>query len=188
MNIQSKSPMTPHEFLRWNEGREGKREFVRGRVVEMMIQVTRNHASIASNLVIAFGRRIDLFAFSIGSADFAVATENGVRYPDMYVDRKGPASRGIDLAATEPVFLAEILSSFSMSRDFVEKLSDYQSLPSLLHYMILSQEDARIWLWSRTETGQWGGAKEISGADEEVVLSGLAITVPLDELYAGTGK
>ena len=35
MNIQSKMPTTADEFLRWNEGREGKREFVRGRVVEM---------------------------------------------------------------------------------------------------------------------------------------------------------
>ena len=34
-------PTTPDEFLRWNEGREGKREFVRGKVVEMMINVTK---------------------------------------------------------------------------------------------------------------------------------------------------
>ena len=49
MNLQSKYPTTADEFLRWNEGREGKREFVRGNVVEMMINVTRNHARIATN-------------------------------------------------------------------------------------------------------------------------------------------
>jgi hypothetical protein len=45
-------PTTADEFLRWNEGREGKREFVRGRVVEMMINVTRNHVDIATNLLL----------------------------------------------------------------------------------------------------------------------------------------
>ena len=43
MNIQSKHPTTADEFLRWNEGREGKREFVRGKVIElMMINTTCN--------------------------------------------------------------------------------------------------------------------------------------------------
>ena len=50
MNLQQKMPTTADEFLRWNEGREGKREFVRGRVVEMMINVTRNHWRLANRL------------------------------------------------------------------------------------------------------------------------------------------
>ena len=63
MNLQTKLPTTADDFLRWNEGREGKREFVRGRVVEMMINVTRNHARLAAKLVILIGRRLDLSMF-----------------------------------------------------------------------------------------------------------------------------
>ena len=185
MNIQSKLPTTPDEFLRWNEGREGKREFVRGRVVEMMIHVTRNHASIAANLIIALGRRIDLAAFSIGSADFAVQTPDGVRYPDVYVDRKAINSKGSDLSATEPVFLAEILSSSSLGRDFVEKLSDYTAVQSLLHYLIVSQDEPRVWLWSRSENEGWVGPLEMADEEQAVELYGLGIAVPLAELYAG---
>ena len=184
MNIQSKMPTTADEFLRWNEGREGKREFVRGRVVEMMIHLTRNHASIAANLIIALGQRIDRTAFSIGSADFAVHTPDGIRYPDMYVDRKAPFSNGRDLVATEPLFLAEILSSSSVDRDFVEKLSDYKAVPSLLHYLILSQDQARVWLWSR-DAEEWSGPVEIFGDEELVQLPGIGVSVSLGEFYVG---
>ena len=59
MNLQQKMPTTADEFLRWNEGREGKREFVRGRVVEMMINVTRNHVDIAANLYAGAGQQLD---------------------------------------------------------------------------------------------------------------------------------
>ncbi len=43
MNIQSRHPTTSDEFLRWNGGREGKREFVQGRSIEMMVGVSESH-------------------------------------------------------------------------------------------------------------------------------------------------
>jgi len=187
MNIQSRLPTTPDEFLRWNEGREGKREFVNGKVVEMMINVTRNHARIATNTLVALARRLDLGRFDVGSADFGVRTPDGIRYPDVYVDHKTDASRGDDLAATEPVMLVEILSSSSYGRDFVEKLADYSKVASLRHYLILSQDDPRAWLWSRGDSSEWTGPKEIVGADEKVELQALAIALDMSELFAGIG-
>jgi Uma2 family endonuclease len=185
MNLQSRYPTTPDEFLRWNEGREGKREFVRGRVVEMMIQVTRNHARVAFNLEMALGRRLNLDSMDIGSADFGVLTPDGVRYPDVYVDQRSQDSYGSDLAATNAVFIAEILSPSSYGRDFVEKLSDYKGLSTLRHYLILSQDEPRVRLWSRGEDGGWNGPDEIFGEEGQVELTRLAATIPLSELYVG---
>ncbi len=187
MNPQTKMPTTADEFLRWNEGREGKREFVRGRVVEMMINVTRNHARVATNIILALGKRLDLTFFDIGSADFGVRTPEGVRYPDVYVDRRGPDTRGSDLATIEPVFLAEILSESSLARDFVEKLADYAGLPSLFHYAILSQKEPRVWLWTRSADA-WTGPLEVVGANEPLRLTGLHVEVHLAELYAGIDR
>jgi hypothetical protein len=51
MNIQARYPTTADEFLRWNEGREGKREFVRGKVVEMMVGVSKYHFVIVSRVL-----------------------------------------------------------------------------------------------------------------------------------------
>ena len=185
MNLQTKMPTTPDEFLRWNEGREGKREFVRGRVVEMMINVTRRHAMLAARLTGALLRSFPYPQYSVGSADFGIRTPDGIRYPDVFVDRETPESKGTDLVASAPVLLVEILSSSSYGRDFVEKLADYTGLQTLLHYLIVSQEEPRVWLWSRDERGEWSGPLEVAGPDQDLVLSSLGVTVPLGELYAG---
>jgi Uma2 family endonuclease len=185
MNLQTKLPTTADEFLRWNEGREGKREFVRGRVVEMMINTSRFHSVLALRLGATLLRSCPYPAFSVGSADFAVRTPEGVRFPDLYVDRGTSTSRRADLVASEPIFLAEILSPSSYGRDFVEKLSDYTGLPSLRHYLILSQDEPRVWLWSRDESDVWSGPVEIAGFDAAIRLADLSATIPLAELYAG---
>lgn len=184
MNIQSKPPTTPDEFLRWNEGREGKREFVRGRVVEMMINVTRDHVKLAARLVIALSRRLDDAAYDVGSSDFAVRTPDGIRYPDVFVDRRTPQSRGDDLAATQPVLLAEVLSPSSYGRDFVEKLTDYQGIETVLYYLVLSHEEPRVWLAERTLAG-WQRPIELFGGGEIVPLPELGLELSLSELYAG---
>lgn len=185
MNIQAKYPTTAEEFLRWNEGREGKREFVRGKVVEMMIHVSKRHALLAGRLVHVLVQSLRYPEYTVGSADFAIRTPDGIRYPDVFVDRETPASNLTDLAATEPVFLAEILSPSSYGRDFVEKLADYTGIPSLAHYLILSQDGPRVWLWSREDQGSWTKAREIAGMDEKIALSRLGIAVEMSDLYAG---
>ncbi|HEV7253942.1 MAG TPA: Uma2 family endonuclease [Mesorhizobium sp.] len=186
MNIQSRYPTTPDEFLRWNEGREGKREFVRGQVEELMINVTRNHAEIALNFAAELRARLDRKLFSLGSADFGVRTPEGIRYPDAYVDRRTSSSRGTDLAASQPVLVAEVLSPSSYGRDFVDKLADYEGIGSLQHYVILSHEEPRAWFWSRTADGTWPKKpQEIAGDEEAIELAGLGISIPMAELYAG---
>ncbi len=185
MNLQTKMPTTADEFLRWNEGREGKREFVRGRVVEMMINTTKRHAILALRLGAILLRSFPYPAFAVGSADVAVRTPDGIRYPDLFVDRGTPTGSDADLLATEPVLLVEVLSPSSFGRDFVEKLADYSAIPSLLHYLIISHEEPRVWLWSRDETEAWGGPDEIAGREETVELKRLGMAISLAELYAG---
>jgi Uma2 family endonuclease len=186
MNIQSKHPTTADEFLRWNEGREGKREFVRGKVIElMMINATRNHMRIATKLVVALAQKLDLNVLDVGTADFGVKSPDGVRFPDILVDQPMDSSTGDDLSATRPLLVGEILSPSSYTRDFGEKLDDYRGIPSLLHYIILAQDEPRIWLWSRTAGGEWAGPLLVAGMEQNVELPGLAVKIGLAEIYAG---
>jgi Uma2 family endonuclease len=182
MNLQTRYPTTPDEFLRWNEGREGKREFVRGRVVEMMINVTKNHARLAARLTGALLRHFTFPPYTVGSADFGIRTRDGVRYPDIFVDMDTPTSKGTDLAASHPLLLAEILSSSSY---FGEKVADYTGLSTLKHYLILSQDEPRAWLWSRDAADTWQGPVQTSGLDGTVSLGAFGFELKLGELYSG---
>ena len=182
MNIQDTWPTTPDEFLRWNQGREGKREFVHGRVVELMINVTERHYWLAARLQHQIVSQLGLEGFIVGSADFGIQTDSGVRYPDVMVHKPGNPSR---LATAEPLLLAEILSPSTMRDDFGPKADEYLAIASLRHYLILSQDEARIWLWSRDEDGAFGKPATTDDISQPVTLGGLGIALDLAALYKG---
>ena len=182
MNLHMPPLHSADDFLRWNEGREGKREFVAGRVVEMMVGVSQVHWRLASRLTLLFGNAIDETVYSFGNADFAVLTPGGVRYPDFMVAAIGTDDKA--LAAKTPFLIAEILSPSSLATDFGPKVTDYTAIPSLLHYLVLSQDEPRVWLWSRTD-GAFGEPDMLMGADAVLPLGGFDLTLGLAEIYRG---
>jgi Uma2 family endonuclease len=183
MNLQTKMPTTADEFLRWNEGREGKREFVRGRVVEMMINVTRNHWRLETRLTQQLVAQLGTEKYDIGSADFGVRTSDGVRYPDVMVEAFG--ADGKALATASPLLIAEILSPSSIADDFGPKAADYLAISSLQHYLVLSQDEIRIWLWTRDEAGNWRGPEMAGKEATKLRLDRVGVDLDLVALYAG---
>jgi len=181
MNIQSRLPTTPDEFLRWNEGREGKRDLVDGEVVDMMVRVSRFHAVVTANLLTALRSSLPQPEL-VMAADFGVRTETSVRYPDVVVD--GVAGEGSDLAAVAPILVAEVLSPSTLATDFGPKAAEYRTIPSLKHYLVLAQDEPRVWLWSRTAKG-WLEPEMTAGIDQMVALDGLGVALTLKSLYAG---
>ena len=181
MNIQSPTPLTDEDFLRWNEGREGKREFVRGRVLELTGGTLR-HAEIMLNLAMLLKQSVSDVSLRVTAAEFGVRTPAGIRYPDAVLHRHDGNGRA--LATSEPVMVAEILSPSSLSTDFGEKAMEYTALPSLLHYLVLSQDEPRAWLWSRKD-GAFSAPEMLVGSDAIVTLTGLDPTLALSEIYRG---
>ena len=181
MNIQARYPTTADEFLRWNEGREGKREFVEGKIVEMMINVTERHYRLAARLLVQFAAQLDPDAFIVGSADFGVRTGETIRYPDVMIHRPSDA---LSLATAQPLLVAEVLSPSSMADDFGPKARDYLALEALQHYLVLSQSEVALWLWTGRGV-EWEGPELYSDAAQPVHLSNLSLTLDLGKLYAG---
>ena len=180
MNVHPSAPTDPDAFLRWNEGREGKRELVKGRVVEYVINVTRAHVRIVTRLLIELASKLDPKRFEAYTVDIGLKTPDGVRYPDLVVDVAGGDGR--DLAVTAPVLVCEVLSPSSIVRDTVEKQRDYTGIPSVQSYLVLSQDEPRAWLWSRTDAG-WAGPDMIEGLDGIIDVPALSVAIPLSSIY-----
>jgi Uma2 family endonuclease len=183
MNIQQKMPATAEEFLAWNEGREGKREFVDGSVVEMMINVTRHHYFIAARLQNQLANQLGLIDYIVGTADFGVKTTNGIRFPDILVESVGGPGKA--LSTDEPLLIAEVLSASSMADDFGPKAQEYLAIKTLRHYLVLSQDEARIWVWSRNHEGRWEAPEIAAGFAKTVKLNGFDAMIDLKQIYSG---
>ena len=93
MNVQSQLHMDKPAFLAWAEGREGRFELVKGRIV-MMTGGSRAHALIIGNVYAALRSRLDLKQWSI-FADFGVdGGPDTLRYPDILVEAAGGDPKG----------------------------------------------------------------------------------------------
>ena len=180
MNIHSAPPTDPDAFLRWNEGREGKRELVNGQVVEYMINVTLGHVRVVTRLLSELASKLDPLRFEAYAVDIGLKTPKGVRYPDLVVDVAGGDSD--DLAVREPMLVCEVLSPSSIVRDTVEKQQEYTSIASVQAYLVLSQDEARVWLWSRGPQG-WSGPVMIEGTDAILSIPQLGFETRLAALY-----
>jgi len=181
------APAEPEAFLQWSaqlEREEGKFELSRGRVTCDMVRTSRHHARVCTNILMELGRLLDREVFDIGSADFAVQTPFGVCGPDVVVDYANP--RGRELATTNPIFIAEVLSPSTANRDFTEKLEEYCATEPLQTYLICSQDEPRAWVWQRDVSGSWPEHPvELLGREEAIALGGLGVELSMAAVFRG---
>jgi Uma2 family endonuclease len=146
----------------------------------MMVGATRSHALLVRRLARSLEDRTAVGRYEVVTNDLGVKTPDGVRYPDVVLDLAG--GNGKDLATTAPVLIAEVLSRSSRRTDLIEKAADYTRLPSLLAYLVLSQDEPRAWLWVR-DSEAWTGPTVIEGVHGVIEVSSLSLSIPLKLLY-----
>jgi Uma2 family endonuclease len=169
--------------LDWVQGREERYELVRGRVV-MTVGASRAHGQIVRNLVVALVRQLDPTRWSV-IAEFGIdAGPEVLRYPDVVVDRAdGEAS---DFTATSPVLIAEVLSPSTSTIDLGDKVAEYLELPSLVAYLVFSQDEPKAWMWVRGEAGF--SPIVHAGRDTAIEVPVLGVSLPLSAIYAGIAE
>jgi Uma2 family endonuclease len=180
MNVQLPVEMDKSSFLAWVQGREGRYELDRGRVV-MMTGGSRAHWQITGNLFRALDRRLDRDRWSVGP-EFGIDLETGsIRYPDIVVDIAGQTPK--DLTAAAPVLIAEVLSPSTERVDLGDKAAEYLGLPTLAVYLVLAQDEMKAWVWTRTTQGFRAGPDVLEGENAVVSIPELQIELTLKEIY-----
>ncbi|WP_345457361.1 Uma2 family endonuclease [Deinococcus aluminii] len=100
-------------------------------------------------------------------------------YPDVMAC---PGEPKHDFYATAPCLLVEILSERSEWIDRHAKYCAYTALPTLQTYLIVEQDERRVYAYQR-EGGKWA-LTELVGQGS-LPLRCLGRTLTLDEIYAG---
>ncbi|MDX2258289.1 MAG: Uma2 family endonuclease [Hyphomicrobiaceae bacterium] len=191
MNAPIDLKMTKAEFLRWVEGQEGRYELKDGRVV-LQAGVSRNHYLVRARYLIALAQRFDTERWNVGTAVFAVEIGDDIRYPDVFVESAG--GDGNARSTSQAVLLIEVLSPSSVGTDMTVKLAEYTSLPTLLAYIVASQEEPIVWVWLRgAADGDRPGAfpakpVEIAGRERSIDVPAIALSISLAEIYRGIGQ
>jgi Uma2 family endonuclease len=143
---------------------------------------SRNHNQIAQNLTRAFdgvrGRGYRAYV-----SDVRLRTPGGLyTYPDVLVIC-GEASLAPDRleTVTNPVVIAEVLSTSTREYDSGQKYELYRSIASLRDYLLVDQY--AVGVEHRFLDGTEWRSRSYSSREETVTLTGVPVSVSLTDLY-----
>lgn len=172
------------EYLAWEAAQPTRHELVDGEV-RAMGGGTARHDTIANNLRGELRERLRGKPCRPQGPDLKVkAGENG-RYPDALIDC-GPRDPDA-VAAVEPVAVFEVLSKTTSWIDQGQKVRDYDAVPSIRRYVLISQDEVRALVYVRGGGGhlEIAGATFAVGLDATLIVPEAAIELPMARLYDG---
>ncbi len=158
-------------------------EYEGGYIVQQMTGGTWSHGNIARNFLLILHGQLDRSRWTV-QQDRGVDTDVTVRYPDIVVEPIGAPPDS--LSTTVPALIVEVLSPSSTARDLKRKPPEYMGLPSLVAYIVASQDAPAVVAWVRSADGQFPAEPaEISGLDATLDVPALGLNLPLSEIFAG---
>ena len=184
MAIQTKQMMTVADYLAWEERQEFKHEYIDGEIIEMT-GGTLKHTRIKTNIGGTLYALLEFSIYVICNSDMRVrVSPTRYVYPDFSVVRGEPRMEDEkELSLLNPVFVVDVISPSSETRDRVEKREYYYGVPSIEAYLIVDQDRVRAELYTRAEDG-WR-LRVYTSADDVIPLTMLNCELPLAQIYRG---
>jgi Uma2 family endonuclease len=186
--IFNPNPMTVEEFFAFTDTRpdEEKWELIEG---EPVLNATANrlHQRILANLNFLLGaleRQAARPWEAIPGIGVRVSSGN-LPVPDILI-RPNATPRGDAMGreCDDIIVAFEVLSPSTKDRDLRWKRHAYTGLPSLTHYVVVAQDIAEIVVFERA-TGF--AERRLTGSAAVLEIAPLGISLPLAEIYRGTG-
>lgn len=175
----ARRPFDVAAFLDWERRQEDRYEFLNGLILAMG-GGTADHAAIAENVKAALRDALRGRDCRVFGSDLKVVTDGLAAYPDGFVVC-GP----IDPKATSvrhPALVVEVLSSATADFDYGRKWRAYRTIPELRHYLLIDQDERRVELFTRTDTG-W---QQTAIGEGRVDMTLLGVSLGLDDICRDT--
>lgn len=175
--------MTREAFLDWATAQDQRFEFDGFQPVAMT-GGTLGHSRIGGNIKTALQARLRGSGCEPLGPDAGVATiGDAVRYPGALVTcTRAPASERV---VPGVVVVFEVLSPSSGRTDRIEKLREYQAVPTILRYVILEHSSIGLAVYARERGGDPWTATALTG-DDILRMPEIGIEIPIAEFYQGT--
>jgi Uma2 family endonuclease len=178
------SKPTPDEFLAWEREQADRHFYVHGEVFAMSGGSPRHNRLIAK-----LTARLDAGFGGTPCTTFSTDQRLGLAddvfvYADVLVVC-GPLAlrpRTNDVV-TNPSIVVEVLSKSTEAYDRGDKQKAYLALASVEQYVLVSQREARVEVYSRQSDGSF--RYDVVDAAGEVLLHHGAVRIAIGELYAG---
>ncbi len=154
---QPNLPIDEATYARLAEESETRLEWIGGQIVAMA-GASRTHNDLSGEIVTAMNNGLRGSGCRATPADFRVHVEatGDNYYPDIVVACKDARLHdSLPHTLLTPVIIVEILSPSTQKKDRENKVTAYQSIPSLQHYLLVSQDRVLVHQYARADETRW---------------------------------
>jgi len=178
--------LSPEEYLALERCAPTRSEYHDGKMVALA-GASWNHNVVVDNLSAAINARVSGRSCRAVTSDQKVWSPRTRRflYPDVVVVCGPPTFHDENRdVIVNPILVIEVLSVSTEAYDRGEKFRHYQSIPSLLEYVLVDQASIQIESYLRQGSEFWRYSRLEPGA-EALALTSLSIELPIVEIYRG---
>ncbi len=177
--------LSEQEYLAFERSSAEKHEFADGEIFAMS-GGTAEHSAVTLNLLAELRSALagrGCRAFEANMRVHVPATGRHV-YPDgsLVCGRPEFTDDARD-TLLNPRVVIEVLSTSTEAYDRGDKFAGYRTIPSFQEYLLASQKEPRIELFTRQPNNSWN--LRIFGPGERLDLVSVGCTVELDRVYEG---
>lgn len=171
-------PLSHAEYLEMEASSPVKHEYIAGQVYAM-VGTSDIHNIISGNVYIALRNHLKGSPCRVFMADVKAKLDqaDAFYYPDVMVSCETAANA---YYREQPRLIVEVLSESTARFDAGDKRRDYQALPSLQEYVLVSQECMDVRVWRRGEDG-W--AATIYTDSAVIPLASVDLQIPIEQVY-----
>jgi Uma2 family endonuclease len=177
------SRMSVEAYLDWEPQQEIRYEYVNGEIYAMT-GGTIPHNDIAINLLSTLLPQVRAQGCRLNMADVKLQIDaSGLYYyPDLIVSCD-PRDLNARKFIQYPKLIVEVLSPGTADKDRGDKFRDYQRIPTLQEYLLISSEKISAECYRRGEGRMWLYYPYAAG--DEITLESLGYRIAIEQLYTG---
>ena len=184
MPLQTKTKITPEEYLTAERISELKHEFFDGTVFAMA-GASKRHNQICSNLVRIIGNQVLKKPCSVYSSDMRVKSEvtKKYSYPDVASSCENENFEDEEEdTLLNPILIIEVLSDSTEAYDRGDKFFHYRQIDSFVEYILVSQKSYHIERYIRQSNNAWLYS-EFKAIGDKINLTSIDCTISIKEVY-----
>ncbi len=178
--------MTLEEYLEFDYNAEGRYEYFEGEVFEMS-GGSPEHSLLGNQIGRLLGNLLVPKGCSVYNSEVQIKVPSMLPY--RYADVSALCGQPIyeDLGnqrlLVNPTLIVEVLSPSTEKYDRDLKFKEYKSIESLRHYLLVSQSEKFVTLYTKHNEKFWFQSEYVEG--EALKLESLECELSVDEIYQG---
>ena len=183
MSSQAKTRLTPQEYLAIERKAEHKSEYYNGDVFAF-VGASRRHNLIAANVLATIHSQVRDGPCSVYPSDMRITVPKTPHYAyaDVVVVCGEPElDDDFEDNLVNPTAIIEVLSPSTESDNRGTKFESYQRIPSLMEYVLVSQDRPRVEQFLRQQDGRWLYSE--TSAEGIVRLTSIDCEMSLKDVY-----